>query len=69
MLKQTRAERERKGFQFYAVFLLGRTNKMQPTMMQIAHITPPTPTVIPIPDMVHIGTRPPKASFQHITVL
>lgn len=38
-------------------------------MMQIAHITPPTPTVIPIPDMVHIGTRPAKASFQHITAL
>ena len=59
----------RKGFQFYAVFLFGRTNKMQPTMMQIANIAPPTPTVIPIPDMVHIGTRPAKASFQHITAL
>ena len=38
-------------------------------MMQIANIAPPTPTVIPIPDMVYIGTRPAKASFQHITAL
>ena len=38
-------------------------------MMQIANIAPPTPIVIPTPVIVHIGTRPANASFQHITAL
>lgn len=38
-------------------------------MMQIANIAPPTLIVIPTPVIVHIGTRPANASFQHITAL
>lgn len=53
--------------QSYFATFLGRKKITQPTPRQIAHIMPPTPMVIPRPVIIHTGTRPAKASFQHIS--
>lgn len=56
-------------FSYAAAFFFGNTKSMKPTPRQMAHITPPIPIVIPRPVIIHTGTRPANASFQHITAL